>query len=365
MRNRSIVSWVLVLASCVSCGSDPEADPPLPYSGGQPPGSMEMAPPPTGGGGTAAAPTDPPPVGNAGTGSTGSDQDTDISNIAPGAGGTSPVTNPPPAAGGTGGSEQIPDPDVPADGPDPNFFLFLLFGQSNMEGVPLPEAQDRVENPRVKVLAYDNCPGLNRVYNQWYTASPPLHSCGLGVGPGDYFGKALADAYPNATIGLIPNAISGVDIDFFRKGVVSSRRGEFRIPPDNQKSSAYDLIIERARLAQQVGVIKGIIFHQGESDSGGALQAAWPGKVQGIVNDLRTDLGLGNVPFLAGELLYTGCCVGMNTTVNQLPNQITNAFAISANGLVGVDNFHFNLPGQRELGGRYGARMIQALGPNP
>jgi hypothetical protein len=258
------------------------------------------------------------------------------------------------AAGGRGGSTS-----GGSGGADPNFYVFLLIGQSNMEGVPPAQAQDRETNARVKVLAYDNCSGLGRTYNQWYTASPPLHSCGLGVGPGDYFGKALATQYPTKTIGLVPCGIAGVDIAFFQKGVTSTRRGEFRIPPDNHWGGAYEWVLDRARLAQRSGVIKGILFHQGESDSG---QSAWVGKVKGMVTDLRTDLGIGNVPFLAGELLYSGCCSGHNTIVNQLPGQITNAFVISASGLAAYDQYHFDLAGQRTFGGRYGAKMIEVGG---
>ena len=246
-----------------------------------------------------------------------------------------------------------------AGGADPSFYVFLLIGQSNMEGMPQPEAQDRVENTRVKVLAYDNCSNLGRTVNQWYTASPPLHGCYAGVGPGDYFAKRLAAAFPTKTIGLVPCGIAGVDIDFFRKNVVSARRGEFRIPPDNHWAGAYEWVIERARLAQRSGVIRGVLFHQGESDNG---SPQWVGKVQGMVNDLRADLGIGNVPFLAGELLYSGCCAGHNTLVNQLPSQITNAFAISASGLAGSDEAHFDLAGQRTFGTRYGDKMVEVGG---
>jgi hypothetical protein len=136
----------------------------------------------------------------------------------------------------------------------------------------------------------------------------------------------------------------------------STRRNEFRIPPDNHWGGAYEWVVERARLAQRSGVIKGILFHQGESDSG---QSAWVGKVRGMVTDLRTDLGLGNVPFLAGELLYSGCCSGHNTIVNQLPGQIMNAHVIPANGLGASDQYHFDLAAQRTFGQRYGTKMIE------
>lgn len=245
-------------------------------------------------------------------------------------------------------------------GADPSFYVFLLIGQSNMEGPAQPQQQDREENPRVRVLAYDDCAQLGRTYNEWYTASPPLHGCGSGVGPGDSFGKALAEAFPDATIGLVPCGVMAAEIDLFRKDVISDRRGEYNIPPDNHWGGAYEWMIERARVAQESGVIRGIIFHQGESDN---TDGAWVGKVEEIVTDLKRDLGLGDIPFVAGELLYGGCCSAHNTYINQLPGAITNAFVASASGLVGLDRAHFDLEGQRELGARFGEIMIEALNP--
>jgi hypothetical protein len=278
---------------------------------------------------------------------------------------TPPVVTPPPPVV-TPPVEPTPEPPV-ASGVDPNFFIFLLIGQSNMEGVPPAQAQDMTPNPRVKVLALNNCAQRNQVYNQWYTASPSLHTCQSTLGPGDYFGKAMADALPNNTIGLVPAAIAGVDIAFFQKGIVSTRRNEFRIPPDNQKNSAYDMVVERAKLAQKVGVIKGILFHQGESDAANAQP--WPGKVKDMLDDLKADLGLpNNLPFLAGELLYPpGCCSGMNTTIAQLPAMIPGAVVVRANGLNaftgdGAGNLHFDTAGQRTFGGRYATAMLGALG---
>lgn len=246
---------------------------------------------------------------------------------------------------------------------DPKMMIFLLLGQSNMVGQPRPEAQDRVEDPRVRVLAYEDCWSLGRTYNHWYPAKAPLHDCGAGVGPGDYFARTLAKAYPDATIGLVPLAISGVDIDFFVKGAISARRSEFKIPPDNHWSGAYDWVIERARLAQRSGVIRGIIFHQGESDTG---SPKWVGKVQGLVADLRRDLGLGEVPFVAGELLYTGCCGKWhNPLIAELPQKISNARVVSAEGLAGTDAAHFDLLSQRTFGARYGAAMLELLNASP
>jgi hypothetical protein len=238
--------------------------------------------------------------------------------------------------------------------------LFLLIGQSNMEGAPTPLPVDREPIARVWALGYDDC--ANQQYNVWRAASSPLHHCSTGVGPGDEFGKALAKAWPQSHIGLIPAALSGVDVDLYRKGVISKRRNEFKIPPDNKRDSAYEMVIERAKLAQKHGKIRAILWHQGESDN---TSPEWVGKVAEIVSDLRTDLGLEvSVPFLAGELLYSGCCAAHNAKVNELPQAIPNAHVISARGLQGMDNFHFNRDAQHELGGRYAEKFLE-LYPTP
>jgi hypothetical protein len=80
-----------------------------------------------------------------------------------------------------------------------------------------------------------------------------------------------------------------------------------------------------------------------------------------MVADLRADLALGQVPFVAGELVHGGCCAGHNPLVNQLPLGIPNAFVVSAEGLAGSDRAHFDVRGQRELGKRYAEKMLRAL----
>jgi hypothetical protein len=233
-----------------------------------------------------------------------------------------------------------PVPATPT--PSPKFHCFLLLGQSNMAGWARAQDSDKVKNDRILALGYDN--------NQWGVAVPPLHEAFQGaIGPGDWFAKTIINYIPEQdTIGLIPCAISGEKIETFMKN----------------GGSKYNWIISRARSAQQRGgVIEGILFHQGCSNNG---QSDWPSKVSTLVSDLRKDLGLGDVPFLAGELLYSGGCAGHNKLVNQLPSVISNCYVISANGLYGdpADSWglHFNHDSTVELGKRYANKMIEVLG---
>jgi hypothetical protein len=265
--------------------------------------------------------------------------------------------NPGDADAGAGDDEQM---DAASETPRefPEMMIFLLLGQSNMAGQPQPEAEDRNEDPRVRVLAFDNCPNLGREYDEWYTAAPPLHNCDGGVGPGDWFAKTLLPHLPADTrIGLVPLAINGAPIEVFRKGVP---RPGWTLPPDDHWPTGYEWIISRATLAQEAGVISGILFHQGESD---ATNAEWPAQVAQLVSDLRSDLGIGEAaPFVAGHLLETGCCADRNALIDQFPDQIPNAWVASSSGLAGYDVYHFDLPGQRELGKRYAEAMSSALG---
>ena len=100
---------------------------------------------------------------------------------------------------GTTKSPSMPDPSLSRPESthevgtrDPDFHVFLLLGQSNMEGIPMPEQEDRVTHERIRVLAYDDLPALGRKYNNWTIAEPPLHSAGTGLGPGDYFARMQA-----------------------------------------------------------------------------------------------------------------------------------------------------------------------------
>jgi hypothetical protein len=231
------------------------------------------------------------------------------------------------------------------------FHVFLLLGQSNMAGYPKAQQADRAEDPRIKVLGYDNCSQTGRQTDKWDTASPPLHECwNNAIGPGDYFAKTLIEfVAPDDTIGLVPCAISGEKIETFMK----------------VGGNKYSWIVQRAKLAQQAGgVIEGMLFHQGESNNG---DKDWPRKVNTLVTDLRSDLGLGNVPFIAGELLYSGGTAGHNTWVNQLPNVVSNGHVVSASGLV-VDpadtqwNLHFSHDSQVTFGKRYAEKMKAVLG---
>ncbi|MCF0223875.1 MAG: acetylxylan esterase, partial [Fibrobacter sp.] len=134
---------------------------------------------------------------------------------------------------------------------------------------------------------------------------------------------------------------------------------------NNYGGNPYGRLVEMGKQAQEVGVIKGILLHQGETNSG---QSNWPSRVKGIYDNLVKDLGLdANTPLVAGEVHPNGACSGMNSIIGQLPNQSKNFYVASAQGITGMlqdgQRVHFDAAGYRTLGKRYAEQMLKALSP--
>lgn len=254
---------------------------------------------------------------------------------------------------------------------DKNFYVFLSFGQSNMEGFPGIEEQDKGPvNKRFQVLAAVDFPEQGRQKGQWYTATPPLARPWTGLGPSDYFGRTMvAHLPPNVRVGVINVSVAGCKIELFDKDHYKSYADTAPSWMKNIIASyggnPYQRLVDMARLAQKQGVIKGILLHQGESNTN---DRAWPGKVKRVYDNLLKDLNLQSkdVPLLAGELVgadQNGACASMNAIIKELPKTIPNSYVISSAGCtVRPDRLHFTPAGYRELGTRYGKKMLSLLG---
>jgi hypothetical protein len=252
---------------------------------------------------------------------------------------------------------------------DTNFYIFLSFGQSNMEGNAKFEAQDTVVDKRFKVMQAVDCPALGRTKGQWYTAVPPLSRCHTGLTPGDYFGRTLIENLPaNIRIGIINVSVGGCKIELFDRdndsSYVATAPQWLRNMVNEYDGDPYKRLVELARLAQKDGVIKGILLHQGESNTG---DVDWPRKVKVVYDNLVQDLQLkpASVPLLAGEVVHAdqgGRCASMNSIIATLPHVIPNAHVISSKGCSdAADNLHFDAAGYQELGKRYAMKMLSLL----
>lgn len=256
---------------------------------------------------------------------------------------------------------------------DSNFHIYLCFGQSNMEGSATIENQDKVANSRFLALQPLNCDNLLRNKNTWYPAIPPLSQCYTGLSPADYFGKTMIKHLPDSIkVGVVNVAVGGSDIRLFDKAIYKNYINTYPEEWFAKKirdygGNPYQHFINLAKLAQEKGVIKGILLHQGETNQD---DKKWPEYVKVIYNNMLQDLSLKaeDVPLLAGELVnedQKGVCASMNPIINTLPNVVSTAHVISSKGCKVRDDYvHFNSAGVRELGKRYALKMLDLKGYN-
>lgn len=264
--------------------------------------------------------------------------------------------------------------------PDPNFHIYISIGQSNMEGQGAIADADLTDiNPRFLTLAATDFPQRCRARGEWYPAMPPICREDLvydnpsyrGLGPTDYFGRTMVENTPdNVRIGVICVAVGAAKIEGFYRDINVAQDYYNHQCKDyvREKFAMYDYygyghILSLARQAQQVGVIRGILLHQGESNYG---ETDWPLKVKSVYDNLLADLGLDadQVPLLVGEVTENGPSGSMNSIIRTVPDYIPTAHVISSAGAAkkSWDPIHFDSEGYREMGRRYAKKMLELEG---
>ena len=220
-----------------------------------------------------------------------------------------------------------------------NFDLYLLIGQSNMSGRDASTINQQITNPRVLALNGEN---------QWVVAKEPLHERGGGIGPGIPFALEMLRGDDATTIGIIPCAIGGTALSRWVKG-----------------GDLYEKAIVRARAAMENGTLKGVLWHQGESDTKKKENAdSYQARLTQMFADLRADLGQPNVPIVVGQLgtflttekfPYAETVRGAIKNVSEtVPNV---GFADSVDLKDKGDALHFSAAAQNTFGTRYAAAM--------
>ena len=187
-------------------------------------------------------------------------------------------------------------PATASRGAEPVMRIFVLSGQSNMagrggvhrrrwDGVVPPEG---APDPSIQRLS---------AALDWEEAREPLHAdidtaktC--GVGPGMVFAHAVLPCLQEGTsgegaragigLGLVPCAVGGTAIREWARG-----------------ERLYEQMVCRARVAARYGEIEAVLWYQGESDAeSDAAAAAYRGNIEGLITNVRADLGIPQLPFI-------------------------------------------------------------------
>ena len=107
---------------------------------------------------------------------------------------------------------------------DTNFWIFLCFGQSNMEGFLGIEEQDKSGvDDRLQVFTTVDFPKQNRTKGNWYPAVPPLCRPSTGLCPADYFGRTMiSNLPPSIRVGVVSVSVAGCKIELFERETFQS-----------------------------------------------------------------------------------------------------------------------------------------------
>ena len=184
----------------------------------------------------------------------------------------------------TGGLQSKETVNIPSS--KENFHLFLLMGQSNMSGGVGLAAGDTKPVPHVLKMLY----AKEGEESKWAQGAHPLHprrpNKKARFGPGLSFAEAYLVNKPGETVGLIPMAWGGRSIAQLSKG-----------------SEIYGDAIRHTKAAMQSGTLKGVLWHQGESDTVEQTRTdAYENRLHRLIEDVREDLGNPQLPFIAGNL---------------------------------------------------------------
>jgi len=231
-----------------------------------------------------------------------------------------------------------------------NTWVFLLAGQSNMAGRATVEKEDTLTHPRV--LSIDSTNKIIKAKEPLHFYEPKL----AGLGNGLAFGKYLINHIPDSiNILLIPTAVGGSSINMWIEDSL------FR---NVSLLSNFD---KKVQFAQKHGIIKGILWHQGEedADSWESIQV-YEENLNILFSHFRKQIGNDTIPILIGELASFSKnpenWQAINEQIYSYASKDKNAHIITTQDLKDLgDKTHFDAQSQREIGKRFAAKYLEIM----
>ncbi|TVP52548.1 MAG: sialate O-acetylesterase [Mongoliibacter sp.] len=231
---------------------------------------------------------------------------------------------------------------------DQEVWVFIMAGQSNMAGRGQVEAMDTIPYPRILSINKNG---------ELIIAKEPLHfyePAMTGLDCGLSFGKELLKYVPdNISILMLPTAVGGSSIRQWVND--SSFRGV----------TLFSNFKEKVEIGKKYGTIKGILWHQGETDASKAETInMYDAQLEKLFTSFRTEVGNQELPVFIGELgsfsKNDAKWQSINSKISTFIERDSNSYLVKTSDLFHKgDSVHFDAEGQRKMGERFAERFIE------
>lgn len=226
-----------------------------------------------------------------------------------------------------------------------NLWVFIMAGQSNMAGRGFVEPKDTI--PSNRVLTIDNNSNVIVAKEPLNIYEQPF----IGLDCGLTFGKYITEQIPDSiSILILPTAVGGSSIS---KWLGDSIHREVPLLTNFK---------EKVELGESLGELKGVLWHQGESDADKDNFVEYEDRLAELFSKFREIAGDNQLPILAGEIGAFSDNRYFSTINSQIRSYSLkhNIALIKTSDLDDRgDKLHFNSEGQRLMGQRFAKEYLK------
>ena len=230
--------------------------------------------------------------------------------------------------------------------------VILLGGQSNMVGnnTLTSELPAALQDPQADVLFYNG--GLTTLRS----------GSGQQFGPEVTFGRSIADAFPSETFCLIKYAVNGSSLLTNWNPATGTSYASFRSRVENG--------IAALTAAGHTYEFAGMLWTQGEAETGGTTTQVYEAALNEFIADIRTRYGP-NLPFFVSRLssAQTGLSANGLSTIRAAQEYVAAndpyTYLVDTDALsIYTDHVHFDSAGQIALGQAFGQSYGDSVVPD-
>jgi hypothetical protein len=228
-----------------------------------------------------------------------------------------------------------------------SIWVFIMAGQSNMAGRGLVGPKDTIPNKRILSINQKGELIIAKEPLHWYEPERTGLDCGYSFAT-----TLVKNISGNISVLLIPTAVGGSSIS---QWLADSLYRNVKL---------FSNFKEKTEIAKQFGVIKGILWHQGESDANEKDIPLYKERLGLLFSKFRATVGNNELPILLGEL---GSFSDNPANFDLINKQIHGYAAEDKNSRVILtkdlkdkgDHLHFDSKGQRTMGKRFAKAYLK------